>query len=389
MRLLLLGDLPPFVLGGAERQLMLLAKAWQQAGHEILVLGHRTPTGVHDGIPARRIRVAYRLGRLVRGLTFGLSLGWNLLREHRRADVIYCRFLGEAAVVTTLLKAAGLVRTPLFVTPAAAGEGAHSDLARLRASRVWPFMRARLRGGVRMFNAISPAIERELRSAGLQPISAISNGVQLPAMPHARDAPAVHERFWLFCGRFVPQKGADLLLEAMARPGCGNFRLLLAGEGPDEAALRAASERLGLSDRVSFLGRLSHPQLLEAMRRAYALVLPSRYEGLSNAALEALGAGLPVVSTRCGGIDAYLGEGIGWVCEPTAASLATALRNAGGISAAEWQERSRRSRDLAERTFGIERCAAKHLALFARLSSDSAPAPADTPPDNLPPSVPR
>ena len=144
-----------------------------------------------------------------------------------------------------------------------------------------------------------------------------------------------------------------------------------------------------LSDRVSFLGRLSHLQLLDAMQRAYALVLPSRYEGLSNAALEALGAGLPVLSTRCGGIDAYLGAGIGWVCEATPASLAASMGNAARIPAAEWEERSRRSRKLAEDRFGITHCADEHLALFARLAPQRAPAPADTPRDNPPASSSR
>jgi len=389
MRILLLGDLPPFVLGGAERQVLLLAKAWMEAGHDVLVLGHRTPTGIHEGVPARRIGVAYRIGRLVRGITFGLSLGLNLLRERRRTDVIYCRILGEAAVVTTMLKAAGLLATPLVVAPAASGEGAHSDLARLRSSRFWPVLRVLLRREVQLFNAISPAIQEELRAGGLGPVSVVANGVRLPSLPDARSAPATPERFWLFCGRFVQQKGADLLLEAMALPESGNLRLLLAGEGPEEEALRAASERLGLSKRVSFLGRLSHPQLLDAMQRAYALVLPSRYEGLSNAALEALGAGLPVLSTRCGGIDAYLGDGIGWVCETTPASLAATLGNAASIPGTEWEERSRRSRDLAERTFGIRRCAAEHLALFERLARERTPAPADTPRDNPPASSPR
>lgn len=389
MRILLLGDLPPFVLGGAEAQLLLLAKAWKEAGHDVLVLGHRTPTGVQDGVPARRIRVVYRMGRMVRGITFGLSLAWNLLRESRRTDVIYCRFLGEAAVVTTVLKALGLVATPLVVAPAASGEGAHSDLARLRSSRLWPLLQAWLRREVQMFNAISPAIQEELRAAGLDPVSVIPNGVRLPTLRDARSAPAVPERVWLFCGRFVHQKGADLLLEALALPESGNLRVLLAGEGPEEEALRAISDRLGLSDRVSFLGRLSHLQLLDAMQRAYALVLPSRYEGLSNAALEALGAGLPVLSTRCGGIDAYLGAGIGWVCEATPASLAASMGNAARIPAAEWEERSRRSRKLAEDRFGITHCADEHLALFARLAPQRAPAPADTPRDNPPASSSR
>lgn len=368
MRILVLGDLPPFVLGGAEQQLSLLAQAWRDAGHEVLVLGHRTPTGRHAGVAARRIGVVYRAGRLVRGLTYALSLAWLLVREGRRADVVYCRFLGEAALVATGMKALRLLQAPLVVVPAAAGEGVHSDIARLRASAFWPRLLARLRRHVQAFNAISPAIRDELRDAGLGPASEIANGVRLPAMAQERRAPAVEKRYWLFCGRLVPQKGVDLLLEALATLAPDGPRLAIAGEGPEEAALRAEVQRLGLSERVAFLGRLPHADLLAAMREAYVLVLPSRYEGLSNAALEALGAGLPVLCTRCGGIDAYLDEATGWVCEATPSSLAVALREAAGLPAAEWEERSRRSRALAEARFAIEACAAEHVALFSRLA---------------------
>ena len=45
-------------------------------------------------------------------------------------------------------------------------------------------------------------------------------------------------------------------------------------------------------------------------------ILPSRYEGMSNAVLEAMEAGLPILLTRCGGIDTYIDESIGWTCEP-------------------------------------------------------------------------
>jgi glycosyltransferase involved in cell wall biosynthesis len=388
MRILLLGDLPPFVLGGAERQLLLLAQEWRDAGHEVLVLGHRTPSGTHAGVPARRIRVVYRLGRLVRGATFALSLAWNLIRGSRRTNVIYCRFLGEAAIVVAAMKFLRCLRVPLVVVPAASGQGAHSDLERLRASRLWPLIRSLLRE-VQVFNAISPAIRDELQNAKLGPITGIANGVRLPERVPARSAPLSAERFWLFCGRLVQQKGVDLLLEAMAMQPSVNMSLLIAGEGPDESALRAASHRLGIARRVSFLGRVPHEELLATMRRAYALVLPSRYEGLSNAALEALGTGLPVLCTECGGIDAYLGDGIGWVCKANPASLAAALDSAARISDSEWAQRSRRGRALAEQSFAIDNCAAQHLILFAQLAQGRIPTPGDMPSGNSRASLPR
>lgn len=377
MRIVVLGDLAPFVLGGAEQQLSLLVEAWRNAGHEVLVLGHRTPTGLHQGIRARRLHVAYRFGRLIRGGTLAMSLAWNLVRERRRSDVIYCRFLGESAIVAISVKAIGLLQLPLVVAPAAAGEGVHSDIKRLRSLWTWPLWRALLRRHVDAFNAISPAIGEELRQTSLGPISDIPNGVRLP-LAHDRSIPVLEDRFWLFCGRLAPQKGIDLLLEAMALATDARFRLEIAGEGPEHAALRADCQRHGLVDRVSFLGRIPHTLLMERMSQAHTLVLPSRYEGLANAALEALSLGLPVLATRCGGIDTYLDGDIGWICEANPQSLAAALSASANVSADDWAERSNRSRALAARSFSIERCAEAHLTLFARIVRGGVPSPDDT-----------
>jgi len=388
MKILILGDLPPFVLGGAEQQLLLLAQAWREANHQVLVLGHRTPSGMHQGVPSRRIRVAYRFGKFMRGLTFTLSLARALLREGKKYDVVYCRFLGEAAIVAVSMKAMGLLSLPLVVTPAASGEGVHSDINRLRASLFWPLWKFLLQRQVDAFNAISPAIHAELRQAGLGPTSDIPNGVRLPELERERSIPATDARFWLFCGRLVPQKGVDLLIEALSLMSAESIPLVIVGEGPEENELRDDCQRLELADRVTFQGRLPHSRLLEMMQRAYALILPSRYEGLSNAALEALALGLPVVSTRCGGIDAWLDPETGWVCEADPSSIAGAL-SATRVSPEEWESRSRRSRGLVEQTFAIERCAAEHLSLFARIAGLPSRSPDDMPPHSPRTSSPR
>lgn len=196
----------------------------------------------------------------------------------------------------------------------------------------------------------------------------------MPKSPQSRVAPCPPDRFWMFCGRLAPQKGLDLLLEALALTGRPDIRLMVVGEGPDEAALRADCHRLGLADRVSFLGRLSHPETLEAMGQAYALVLPSRYEGLSNAALEALALGLPVISTRCGGIDEYLRDGAGWVCGANPRSLADALVISADATPDRWKKMSQASIELVAKSFAIETCAAAYLRLFRDVVETAAQA---------------
>jgi glycosyltransferase involved in cell wall biosynthesis len=101
-------------------------------------------------------------------------------------------------------------------------------------------------------------------------------------------------------GRLSRQKGYDRLLTALAPPA-GDFHIAVFGDGDERATLEAQSRALGLADRVTFAGFDPNPAPWVA--GADALLLPSRWEGLPNAALEALACGTPVIATpESGGI---------------------------------------------------------------------------------------
>jgi glycosyltransferase involved in cell wall biosynthesis len=100
----------------------------------------------------------------------------------------------------------------------------------------------------------------------------------------------------LALGRLAPEKGFDVLLDALALTPA---RLVLLGEGPERARLEAQAERLGLGGRVEFRGYLAEPWPVFA--EAKALVVPSRSEAFGNAVAEGLAHGLAVVATDCGG----------------------------------------------------------------------------------------
>ena len=104
-----------------------------------------------------------------------------------------------------------------------------------------------------------------------------------------------------------PRKNTPLLLRAFARitPALPDVRLLLVGEG-DFDALRRLADQLGLGGRADFVSFCAATDLPELYRSASVYAIPSDQEGLGIAGLEAMASGLPVVSTRCGGPEAFV-----------------------------------------------------------------------------------
>ena len=173
----------------------------------------------------------------------------------------------------------------------------------------------------------------------------------------------------VFVGRLTWQKGLDVLFDALAQlRELHEWQLDILGEGPDTTELMARSQRLGLARRVHFHGACSPAEVQANLLRAHLFVLPSRYEGLSNAALEALSLGLPCVLTRCGGIDTYIDQDSGWVCSSgDPAELADAIRQGLTLDRHAWIERSHRSLELVRRHFDLDSCARRHIELFENL----------------------
>ena len=100
-------------------------------------------------------------------------------------------------------------------------------------------------------------------------------------------------------GALIPRKGHDIVIDAVtALPG---VVLLIAGEGPERAALQARIARYGIADRVRLLGAVPHGELPRLIAAADVSALASGSEGLANAWVESLACGTPVVITDAGG----------------------------------------------------------------------------------------
>ena len=195
----------------------------------------------------------------------------------------------------------------------------------------------------------------------------------LPNFPTvaAAGAPALTERrpdapLALALGRLHRNKGFDVLLEALAR--AGGVHLWLAGEGPERAALERQTHKLGLDNRVRFLGwRDDVPALLAACD---FLVVPSRHEPLGNTIVEAWAAERPVIASDTAGPAELIVSGESGLLVPVedVESLASALaRFAEDRALRRKLAAAGHARYAAE--FSEARVVAAYRALFAKVAA--------------------
>lgn len=115
----------------------------------------------------------------------------------------------------------------------------------------------------------------------------------------ARAALGVEGFVLLSVGSLIPRKGHELTIEALTRHT--DCTLLIAGHGPMRAELEAVAHRLGVADRVRFLGEIPHADLPRVYTAADVMVLASSREGWANVLLESMACGTPVLATDVNG----------------------------------------------------------------------------------------
>ncbi|MEA3407267.1 MAG: glycosyltransferase [Chloroflexota bacterium] len=163
--------------------------------------------------------------------------------------------------------------------------------------------------------------QAEVQRSGIDPkkVTMIPNGVQLrefsnfdpAAAEKLRDAWSIQPETAIIgtVGRFVTPKGHIYLLDALAslRNQMPDIRALIIGDGPLRSSIETSVKALGLAEIVILTGtRHDIPELLSLLD---LFVLPSLWEGLPIAILEAMAAGLPVVATRVGGVPEVVVDG--------------------------------------------------------------------------------
>lgn len=192
-------------------------------------------------------------------------------------------------------------------------------MAQLAAFRAW-------RGSFDRIIANSHATREALMAHDLGPVDVIWNGVPVtPARPALTGPPTVG-----YAGRLTPEKGVDVLIKAMARLAntVPDAQAIIAGEGSESDRLKELAQKLGVANRVKFLGRLERSELERVFEGVWVQAVPSRWrEPFGLVAAEASMRGTAVVVSDGGGLAEIIEpEKTGMVVPPDdLPSLAAAL----------------------------------------------------------------
>ncbi len=188
-----------------------------------------------------------------------------------------------------------------------------------------------------------------------------------------------------YCGLLNQDKdGVATLIESFARVSAGlpDVRLRLIGDwwaGTRIPEFRAIAERLGIADRVSFLGNVARSEVPGLLAQASVLVLarprsPQADAGMPTKVAEYLASGVPTVLTRTGEIGAFLRDGVSaYLVPPDDGPALTAALDHVLNHGAEAAEVGRRGRDVAVQNFDYRVVGAHVAAFVARLRADDSP----------------
>lgn len=197
--------------------------------------------------------------------------------------------------------------------------------------------------------SVSSALKHKLEALGIVPdrITVLRNGVDLERF-RPRDRAGIRVKLgvsgpvWLSVGNLVELKGTHIAIDALAR--VPNVCFLIAGDGPEMGSLAQTARRLGVSERVRFLGAIDHDALCDYYNAADALVLASSREGMPNVVLESLACGTPALVAPFAGADEL-------ITAPEAGEIAAARTTEGMLAA--WHELWGRK---------VDRAATRHFA---------------------------
>lgn len=296
LKLLLVTPLYPPDIGGPATYAVLLEKYLPQHGFTVEVLSF----GKVRSLP-----------KVLRHLT----LFWLVFRHARFADIVFAQdtvSVGLPALCAAVLRRKKfVVRVPgdYAWEQAVQRFGVSVDINTFQGRYCGvraEFLRSIQKFVVRHADLVitpshyfSDLVSRWISATRHVPVETIYNGVEFGSMPEWHSERA-EKRVIFSAGRLVPWKGFDTLIRVVA---ClPEWRLRIAGEGPELAQLQSLAQELGVVDRVIFLGRLTREDVFQEVMKSRVFVLNTHFESFSYQVVEAMRIGVPVITSAIGNL---------------------------------------------------------------------------------------
>lgn len=296
--------------GGSEIQARRLAANLVQGGVSVIILtgryGRQPRREMIDGVPVYRLFIGVYLP-FVHEIFYLASLTWQLFLRRNEYDIVFLFQTNLSAFVATVIS--DVLKKQVITRGSSTGpESISAYWAAIPfGQRILSYIRAHVDAAI----GVSITMVSDFIAAGFgrEKVHYIPNGVPIISVSHeqrqrlrASLAFSSDSVVVVFVGKLIKIKAPGLVLDAWQRMGgkYKNVRLIYLGDGEllGQLESRVNSERW-LSESVEFAGRVENVN--DYLLAADIFVLPSLYEGLSNALLEAMAAELPVVASRVSG----------------------------------------------------------------------------------------
>ncbi len=410
-------------VGGAENQALMQSRCLQKRGYETIVItfrhrGEWSPREMIEGVPVTRVAGRLLIDRWKRPralqkllyLAALLVMGWTLWRYRKRYDILHVYNLSPIALLAALVCRLAGKRLVIAVRSAGSGKVAKSyDRASLLAgsldaSTAWLQVDGRLQANGRVYvgsdietlarigkpvvrlarsllqsiNAVVVVLSSRMRASlaeynfDLPGTQLIPNGVDISHFTPAPADPTLDERaeVVICVSGMRYEKGIDVLLHAwrLVHQQAPQARLIIVGRGSLQAQLEQMAEVLGIAESVEFTGVQS--DVRGQLYRGSIAVLPSRWEGMPNAVLEAMACGMPCVATRVSGSEDIIQHGVNGLLvesedyEGMAQALLTLLRDPLLV-----QKYGRAARETIERHYSLEQVMDRYVDLYQSITN--------------------
>lgn len=363
-RILHIGKFYPPYMGGLETHLEVLCGELKQVADVVVMVANHGPTGrdeVLNGVPVLRVATPLTVA------SAPICPEMISRLKSARYDLIHIHLPNPTAVLAYLISRP---RGRLVVTY-------HSDTVRqnVLGAAFEPLQRRLLGRSAAIlatsanYLATSPVLARHRACCHVVPY-----GIPIQQFSSCEPARVTQvrlqygERLILSVGRLVYYKGFEYLIQAMRQVG---GRLLLVGEGPLRGKLESLARRLGLLDRVVFLGGIQNCDVVPYYHAADVFVLPSvaRSEAFGIVQIEAMAAGLPVINTQLdSGVPFVSRHGLTGLTVPPADPQALAGAITGLLDDAPLRARfGQAARERAQTYFSAPVMTAQILEIYRRV----------------------